>query len=305
MRPGCPISSLICVALTAIGALCPCLALASEPSVVVGRYRSVIAAEGDTLLKIARRYDVNAGTLLTLNADLSGSLHPGDRVVLPTLHILPPHSGDGIYLNIPERHVYLFRGGQLEAVFPVAVGQPAWPTRTGRFTLATRVVNPQWRPTRDMVARTPIRDEIVPAGLDNPVGDRWMGWSAPGYGFHSTTAPITIGHAATHGCVRLYPEAARRMFDLVRKGDRICSLYEPVLLGRSRDSYYLAVCPDIYHEEPGNRERVAALLREAGLADRVDRREIAAIVRRQTGYPTLLHLLDRASDPTELSERSR
>ncbi len=67
--------------------------------------------------------------------------------------------------------------------------------------------------------RTQIRDESVDPGPDNPLGDRWIGWSAKGFGFHSTTAPSTNGNAASHGCVRRYPEGARRMFDLVKKGE--------------------------------------------------------------------------------------
>ena len=59
-----------------------------------------------------------------------------------------------------------------------------------------------------MVEREGVKDDPVPPGPDNPLGDRWMGWTAPGYGFHSTTSPRSIGRAASHGCVRLYPEAA-------------------------------------------------------------------------------------------------
>ena len=58
-------------------------------------------------------------------------------------------------------------------------------------------------------------------GPDNPLGDRWIGWSLKGFGFHSTIAPNSIGSAASHGCVRLYPEAAHLLFDLVKKGDAI------------------------------------------------------------------------------------
>ncbi len=128
----------------------------------------------------------------------------------------------------------------------VAVGQKDWQTATGVYKLRKKLVNPPWKPTKEMVEREGIKDDEVPPGPENPLGDRWMGWSKPGFGFHSTTAPATVGQAASHGCVRLYPEAAHRMFDQVSVGMPILALYEPVVVGRRGDDYYLTVYPDIY-----------------------------------------------------------
>ena len=259
---------------------------------MVGQFRSVIVVPGDTLHKIARRFEMNVDVLAAINQEAVQSLLPGRRIILPTLHILPIHRADGIYLNIPEREVYLFRDGRLVAAYPVAVGRFSWQTRTGSFALANRVVNPQWKPTREMVARTSIQDDIVPPGEENPVGDRWMGWSAPGYGFHSTTAPSTIGRAASHGCVRLYPESAQKMFELVRKGDPIVSYYEPILVGYRGGRYYLAAFEDIYKRGLTTPEHAEALLRREGIWSRVDPEEVAEIVQSHIGYPVSLHLRD-------------
>ena len=272
-----------------IGALCQ-RANASQPHSMIGMYRSVRVRQGDTLHKIARRFGLNVEILASVNHVHNGAIHPGQRLTLPTLHILPAAPTDGIVLNIPEREVYLFREGVCIASFPVAIGLASWPTATGNFELTSRVVNPQWKPTRNMVERTLIQDEPVPPGPDNPVGDRWMGWSRKGYGFHSTTAPATIGKAASHGCVRLYPEAAHQMFELVKKGDKIYSLYEPVLIGRRGGRTYLSVFPDIYGRGAVSMDRVRSVLQQSVPLDAVDMDEVADIVRTQEGYPRPLHM---------------
>ena len=38
-----------------------------------------------------------------------------------------------------------------------------------------------------------------------------------GYAIHGTTAIKSLGRPASHGCVRLHPDNARTLFDLVRK----------------------------------------------------------------------------------------
>ena len=67
------------------------------------------------------------------------------------------------------------------------------PSPEGVFTIANLVENPTWYgPTK-----------VVAAGKGNPVGTRWMGLSAKGYGIHGTNAPRSIGKAASHGCIRM------------------------------------------------------------------------------------------------------
>jgi L,D-transpeptidase ErfK/SrfK len=279
----------LCGALLVAAALSPGTA-GADIRPLVGTYSTLKANRGDTLPRIARREDVNAELLATINHLHNGRVRPGQRLTMPTLHILPREPKEGIVLNIPERAIYVFRRGQTKAVYPVAVGKASWPTATGEFTLISKVINPKWRPTKEMVERDDIKDDPVPPGKDNPVGDRWMGWSKKGYGFHSTTAPASVGKAVSHGCVRLYPEAAHKMFDLVREGESIYVVYEPITLGRRENRYYLSVFPDIYHRNLVSNARAKAILQNAGLLSRVNMNEVARIVRKQEGYPTLLHL---------------
>ena len=58
----------------------------------------------------------------------------------------------------------------------------------------------------------------IAAGPNNPVGDIWIDINKPHYGIHGTPEPGRIGHAESHGCVRLTNWDAVRLAGLVAKG---------------------------------------------------------------------------------------
>jgi lipoprotein-anchoring transpeptidase ErfK/SrfK len=58
----------------------------------------------------------------------------------------------------------------------------------------------------------------IAAGPNNPVGDMWIDINKPHYGIHGTPEPGRIGHAESHGCVRLTNWDAVRLAGLVAKG---------------------------------------------------------------------------------------
>jgi lipoprotein-anchoring transpeptidase ErfK/SrfK len=57
------------------------------------------------------------------------------------------------------------------------------------------------------------------AGKSNPVGTRWIGLSVKGYGIHGTNAPKSIGHAASHGCIRLRNQDVEKLYTMLRVSD--------------------------------------------------------------------------------------
>lgn len=126
------------------------LALLIYPAVpsLAGRDRVVSPQPGDTLASLARRYELGLEHLAFANrlpVDLaplkvSSLVVPGRRI----LPLAPPH--EGLVLNLPERGLYHFRGGQLDGFYPVAVGAPGWCTPVGQFHLAVKTVNPTWNP---------------------------------------------------------------------------------------------------------------------------------------------------------------
>jgi lipoprotein-anchoring transpeptidase ErfK/SrfK len=116
-----------------------------------------------------------------------------------------------IVVNIPDRELALLEDGRVVKIYPVAVGAASTPSPVGAFTIAARIPNPTWYGPH----------KIVPPGKTNPLGPRWIGLSRKGYGIHGTSAPNSIGHAASHGCIRMRNADVEELFGKVQIGDTV------------------------------------------------------------------------------------
>src|SRR5215469_1057678 len=89
-------------------------------------------------------------------------------------------AGDGfseekrIVVSIPDRKLLLLDGPKVLKIYDVAVGAPSTPSPSGEFQIINRVPNPTWYGP----------GKIVGPGRQNPLGSRWLGLSAKGYGIH-------------------------------------------------------------------------------------------------------------------------
>jgi lipoprotein-anchoring transpeptidase ErfK/SrfK len=96
----------------------------------------------------------------------------------------------------------LFKRLKLSKSYGVAVGQPAYPTPRGLFSIANKAVNPAWT-APDSPWAGAYRNETVAGGSsENPLKARWMG-IVNGVGIHGTGDPASIGSRASHGCIRM------------------------------------------------------------------------------------------------------
>jgi lipoprotein-anchoring transpeptidase ErfK/SrfK len=123
----------------------------------------------------------------------------------------PVATGRLIVVSIPDRKLVLMEGGSVKRVYPVAVGKPSTPSPAGQYTIVRRVSNPTYS----------HGGKVVGPGPRNPVGSRWMGLSAKGYGIHGTNEPNSIGKAASHGCIRMGKANLEELFELVQVGDAV------------------------------------------------------------------------------------
>lgn len=114
-----------------------------------------------------------------------------------------------IVVSIPDRKLAVVEGERVLGTFEVAVGAPWSPSPTGTFKVVTQVVRPTWY----------YRGKVVGPGPGNPVGTRWIGLSAAGYGIHGTNAPRSIGKRVSHGCIRLRNSDVEALFEMVALGD--------------------------------------------------------------------------------------
>lgn len=114
--------------------------------------------------------------------------------------------------------LFLYRGERLVRKLGVAVGQAAYPTPLGRFTIVAKQRNPWWYPPPSPWAQDA---KPVPPGPGNPLGTRWMGLSEPFVGIHGTPDAASIGYSASHGCIRMRIPDAEWLFDRVQVGTTV------------------------------------------------------------------------------------
>jgi len=120
-----------------------------------------------------------------------------------------PRTKRTVVVSVLDRKLAVLEDGDVIATFPVAVGAESSPSPTGEFQIVSRVSNPTYYKP----------GTVIPSGKDNPVGTRWVGLSQKGYGIHGTNAPRSIGHAASHGCIRLRNRDMEKLFTMLRVGD--------------------------------------------------------------------------------------
>jgi lipoprotein-anchoring transpeptidase ErfK/SrfK len=96
-------------------------------------------------------------------------------------------------------------------IFETAVGAPKSPSPTGTYKIVNSIEDPTWY----------TKGKIVRPGKCNPLGTRWLGLSAKGYGIHGTNVPSSIGRNASHGCIRMHNHDVEELFKMVAVGDQV------------------------------------------------------------------------------------
>lgn len=116
-------------------------------------------------------------------------------------------------LNIPAFRLDVREESTLVRSFPVAVGMRKYKTPTGDFEITHVAWNAWWYPPD---AEWAAKDTITPPGPINPMGKVKLMFNGPYY-MHGTPLERSIGHSASHGCVRLRNEDAIELARIVHK----------------------------------------------------------------------------------------
>lgn len=172
---------------------------------------------------------------------------PDSGVVVPLSEAAPPSVPElaaptpatapllQLVLDRRRRLLRLLRDGRPWKHYPVAVGMPGWETPVGQFSVLEKRIQPTWE--------HPVSGLRIGPGPANPLGSRWIGFHRDcrerrGWrggkpmllkgclvtGFHGTPNRASIGRASSHGCVRLYDEDVRALYELVSIGTPVTVL---------------------------------------------------------------------------------
>jgi len=235
--------------------LCLLVLLLALPAValppVAGEDRFHTVKAGENLAGIAKHYGLAIEHLAWANGlPISLAAPVGQTLRVPLRRILPANPPkNGLVVNLPERGVYLFKNGRFIRFYAVSIGmkQPEkFRTPTGAYKITEKLKNPDWHAPK----WAKMKVKVVKAGDDkNPLGDRWIGISAEGVGFHATKSEKYIGDAVSHGCLRMIPSLAHELFDHVKVGMPVRIEYQPIRLGVAKNGeIVMATFPDVYKQ---------------------------------------------------------
>jgi L,D-transpeptidase ErfK/SrfK len=264
---------------------------------VIGQIRPYRIRKGDTLIDLARYYDLGYNEIVDANPGIDPWLPPvGATILLPTQWVLPCCSYDGLVVNIPEMRLFFYRPspGDPQATivytYPVGLGRDDWRTPSGKFKIRGKTVNPQWNIPESIrkehiAERGDPRTFIAGGDPENPLGKYRLELTLPMYGIHGTDIPWGVGMQVSHGCVRLYPEDIERLFPLVPVGTPGEFTYQPVKVGVRGGAVYVETHRDIYGYTPAVYREATTLIERAGMRDRVDERLLLEALEDTSGMP--------------------
>ncbi len=199
--------------------------LPNDNSRLLGALEYHPVTKGDYFQKIAEKYNVGFLALMAANPNIDPFLPEiGKSLVIPNEMLLPFGKREGIIINLPELRLYYFPpNGNSVHVFPVGIGRQGLATPNTVSYISEKRANPVWRPTKEMKARylaqhgRLLADE-VPAGPNNPFGKFALRLGTSVFLLHGSNQRFGIGMRASSGCIRLYDEDIKWLFEHVKVG---------------------------------------------------------------------------------------
>ena len=214
---------------------------------VIGRLAVIRLEKGDTLPDIARHFSLGINAISAANPGVDVWVpEAGERIMLPLSFILPDTPRKGIVVNLATMRLFQYKEdgtSLLVTTYPVGVGTNERPTPTGRMHVARKAVRPTWRVPASIAEDHRKKGDNLPAevppGPENPLGEYALYLSKSGYLIHGTNKPASIGLTATNGCLRLYPENVKTLFDDTPVKTPVLIVNQPYLIGQRNGVLYL------------------------------------------------------------------
>jgi L,D-transpeptidase ErfK/SrfK len=226
-------------------------ALPAPGNTIVGETRVVTDVGQNTLLDIARHYDLGYHEIEAANRGID-LWAPGkhQKIVVPTEFILPPKPWTGIVINMPQRRLYYFpkpETGQAPRVmtYPLSIFRSGWPTPLGTTRVIGKHKDPSWFVPKSIQEEhrrngEPNFPTYFPPGPDNPMGMLAIQTGFPAIFIHGTNKPWGVGLRTSHGCFHLYPENAAEIFPILPVETPVRIINAPYVIGRRENRLYMA-----------------------------------------------------------------
>lgn len=154
---------------------------------------------GDTLAKIAAKYNTTVDLIMRSNSLDNHLIRPGKRLKVSTAKysVIVDKSQSSLALKADE---------EIFKVYPVATGKYDC-TPEGSFKIVEKLKNPPWYKDGEGI--------IPPNTPENILGTRWLGLSEPEYGIHGGATEEDLGSQVTNGCVRMLNNEVEELFTIL------------------------------------------------------------------------------------------
>ena len=214
---------------------------------VIGRLAVIRLEQGDTLPDIARHFGLGINAISAANPGVDVWVpEAGERIMLPLNFILPEAPRKGIVVNLATLRLFLFKGESTSLVvstYPVGIGTKERPTPTGQACVVRKTTRPTWHVPASISEDhrkkgDPLPAEVPPGPL-NPLGEYALYLSKSGYLIHGTNKPASIGLKASNGCMRLYPENVKILYNDTPVNTPVVIVNQPYLIGQRNGVLYM------------------------------------------------------------------
>jgi len=169
---------------------------------------------------IAEKFHISPALLQKLNPGKSFK-DPGQKIFVPNVSAVLEAKAARVIVSKSDSTVkVLDDAGKVIAQYPATSGSEHDPLPIGEWQITGVFKNPKFNYNPDLFWDANPKDTkaSIPAGPNNPVGVVWIDISKEHYGIHGTPSPALIGHAESHGCIRLTNWDALELAGMVAKG---------------------------------------------------------------------------------------
>jgi lipoprotein-anchoring transpeptidase ErfK/SrfK len=146
----------------------------------------------------------------------------------PETQASTPDEGDAprnvsVKIDIKTNMLGVFEAEKLIAAYPITVGSAHTTSPIGDWKVRGIAKLPRFRYDKEMLEHGERSGNfyMLPPGPRNPVGVMWIALNKKGIGIHGTDDPSSIGHAVSHGCIRLTNWDVVRFATKIKQGDNV------------------------------------------------------------------------------------
>jgi lipoprotein-anchoring transpeptidase ErfK/SrfK len=184
---------------------------------------------------VAERFHTNISFLASLNPGKNlDKIRPGDTVQVPNVPPLelsglkeaedvpprPQFKNRRVEVDTKSKTLTIMDDGKIVAAFPITPGSKQLPAPIGVWRIVKIATLPWFRWDKAMLIHGKRSSDFhnIPPGPRNEVGLVWIGLDKKGIEIHGTNNPDSIGHSASHGCIRLANWDAVEVLNSVTQG---------------------------------------------------------------------------------------